>query len=159
MKKTWKERLYDFCTWFLMIPAVLSLCSLGIWIVFLFCGVSFSISLNETWMDVLFNSFCINGVLLILLSPIFEPITSCDKETFLRNKVRYVLFSDSWQNFISFLILAGIVSIIFSEEIEKMSETEMMKKIIILGGIAIGAISCMLSKYCKKKIVHIENDN
>ena len=158
MKKPWKERLHDFCFWLLMVPSVLSLCSLGIWIVFLFCGISFSISLNETWMNVLFSSFWMNAALAILLSPVCAPITSYDKETFLRNKVRYVLFSDSWTNYISFIILAAIVMAIFSEELKKMSEAEMMEAIIIPGVIAIMAISCMLSKYCQKKIVHIEKN-
>jgi len=156
MKKTWKELLYDLGLWFLMVPAVLSICSLGI-VILLFI-VSFSIPLNETWAYVLTVSFFINGALVILLFPIYAPITNYDKETFLRNKFRYVLFSDSWANFMGFLILAAIVTAIFSEELEKMSETEMMEGIIILAGIAIGVISCMLSKYCQKKIVHIETN-
>ena len=157
MKKTWKELLYDFGMWFLMVPAVLSICSLGI-VIFLFI-VSFSIPLNETWAYVLSCSFFINGILVILLFPIYAPITNYDKETFLRNKFRYVLFSDSWANFMFFLILTAIVTAIFSEELKKMTEPEMMETIIILGGIAIAAISWMLSKYCKKKIVHIDTDN
>ena len=154
MKKTWKELWYDFGRWFLIVPAVLSICSL--WIVILFFIVS--LPLNETWAYALIDSFFINGGLVILLFPICMPISNYDKETFLRNKFRYLLFSDSWANFIGFLILAAIVTAIFSEELEKMTETEMMDGIIILAGIAIGAISCMLSKYCKKKIVHIETD-
>ena len=157
MKKTWKELLYDFGMWFLMVPAVLSICSLGI-VIFLFI-VSFSIPLNETWAYVLSCSFFINGVLVILLFPIYAPITNYDKETFLRNKFRYVLFSDSWANFMFFLILTATVTAIFSEELKKMTEPEMMETIIILGGIAIAAISWMLSKYCKKKIVYIDTDN
>ena len=152
MKKTWKELWYDFGQWFLMVPAVLSICSLGI--VSLICA--FSIPVNGTWASVLIYSFFINGGLAILFFPIYAPITNYDKETFLRNNFRYVLFSDSWANFMGFLILAAIVTAIFSEELEKMTEPEMMEGIIILAGIAIGAISCMLSKYCQKKIVHIE---
>lgn len=159
MKKTWKACLYDFVNRLILIFAVLGLCSLGILIVFFFCGIIFSIWLNETWMNVLLDSFLINGELIILLYSVFAPIISCEKEKFLRNKLIYILFSDSWTNFSRFLVLAMIVVDIFSEEFKNMLEAEIMLGIIVPGFIAIIAFSWKLSEYCQKKISRDEISN
>ncbi len=153
MKKTWKECLYDLVFW---IPSIFSL--VGLFCIIL--HVTFDLldkPLDGIWANVSFYSFWIFGALCILLFP-FGEIRSYTKETFLRNKIRYLLFADSSNIVYMFFLFLSIITSFFYEELEKMLGIENTITIVILSGIATMGISSKLSKYCQKKIVHVETD-
>lgn len=162
MKKTWKESLYDFCYWCIkfwipVIPMVLSI--FGFVLPFFIYE-----QINEIWLTVI---VCASQALLVLtciLAAGCAFVIEYNKETFLHNKVRYLIFAREGVT----VFLAIMVSAIFVTKIDSFFSEELAYVVILLGwrllcipiiGFASVEIGGMISECAKKKVCYIEPDD
>lgn len=155
MKKTWKECLYDFCTFCdnYLIPAILGVMSVVCCII--------SIFLNETDIlcQILTYAFCFLFMLAVGGMLLCVSVTHYNKETFLHNKLFVLLLAKN--EFFIFviaiiyaigIILSGIL--LFAEEFSKLGIVLYSLTIVLLL-VAIYMMAERISKHFKKQVVQI----
>ncbi len=160
MKKSWKERLYDFKVSFRIgqdIPELLEIFGGGCFI----CSiVSFLVFKCEILSEITLVLFLISYILEAWLMAFWCAIESYNKETLLRNKVRNLLFAnDSFADCVVFYL--GIICLLVNNAIS-LADTrvnDLIVRILIVIVIASLIISKPISKHFKKKIVYVGADD
>lgn len=160
MKKTWKERLYDVSS-SSFVERYIPFLSIGLGITCIACSiVTLFLPVSVLVPAILLCLAVILPIAVKVIETIFEAVRSYSRETFLCNKVRHALFANEW---IVSLVAAIILSPIFVVIVDSVSYVYIQRASSIIGAWLAIAISVTInkpiSKYFKKKLVYVENEN
>lgn len=151
MKKSWKERLYDWYQWcyehhIKIIPFILALICLVL-VIFL------REKINETWTKKLIYASFTLELLGCFLGSLCGTTKKYNKETFMSNKVRHLLFSDK-----DFLTCIGItVLIMISSVVEIDSKITVLFILICFAfSLLVQVLIKLISEHVRKKIKYVE---
>ncbi len=155
MKKTWKERFYDFCTSY-----TTHLCN-GLLLVAIGMFAIICLFLKEN--DVLTYSPFFLMMVAVFWTHFSEAITHYNKDTILYNKLSVILFAKfEFVVIMSTPIFAGIFLVVrlwlLPDVLSNFWHVLIAILTLVFLGIGIFIISRKISECCQKKIVHTGKD-
>lgn len=151
MKKSLKERVYDWSKWCYkhwipVIPVVLGLICLML--------VSyFKENIGETWTKKLIYESYTLELLGYFLGSLCRTVKKYNRETFMSNKIRLLLFADK-----AFLTCTGISVLIMIASVVKikMKVTVMLSLICCTVSLLVQVVIKLISEHVRKKIKYSE---